>query len=267
MRISAAADAWILGAVEGYRVQFVSTPVRRIPLHPIRFAEADMLVVDDLMVELQGKQAIRPLEPARVRFLSNLFLVAKKGSDKRRPVINLKCLNEFIPDRKFKMEGWMEIKEAIFAGCYFARVDLKDAYLSVPVHEASQPFLAFEWRRKTFCWTRLPFGLKTSPRVFTKLLKPVVAALRHEGIVLIVYLDDFLLIADSARWLGQHARRACEMLESLGYTINFEKSSLAAARFWGTISIRSQCESRSQVMRCSKSKVVSGTCSGPRRSL
>ena len=42
------------------------------------------------------------------------------------------------------MEGWMEVKEAVFPGCFFARIDLKDAYLSVLMHEESQPYLAFQ---------------------------------------------------------------------------------------------------------------------------
>ena len=182
--------------------------------------------MDDLVADLLQKGAVRPIPTNQVTFISNLFLVNKKGSTKFRPVINLKQLNAFIPHDKFKLEGWGEVKAAIFPNCYFARIDLKDAFLSVEIHPNSQPYLTFSWRASLYCWTRLPFGLKTSPRIFTKLLKPVVATLRKEGILIIVYLDDFLLIGDSPQSLRSHVQRTTTLLTALGYTINREKSAL-----------------------------------------
>ncbi|XP_018496984.1 uncharacterized protein LOC108864943 [Galendromus occidentalis] len=162
-----------------------------------------------IVQELLKKRAVTHIRDP-LRLISNLLLVAKKGSQP---------LNRFIPDNKFEMEGWMEIREAVFTGCYSARIDLQDAFLSIPIHEDSRPFLVFQWQQQTFCWSRLSFGLKTSPRVFTKLLKPVVANLRQEEITLIVYLDDFLLIADNPSRLSAHASRATTLLQSSGYTI------------------------------------------------
>ena len=39
-----------------------------------------------------------------------------------------------------------------------------------------------------------PFGLSSMPRVFTKVLKPIVGFLRQVGCRLIIYLDDILII-------------------------------------------------------------------------
>ncbi|XP_018493987.1 uncharacterized protein LOC108863840 [Galendromus occidentalis] len=223
-------DDWILSTVRGYRISFLSPPFQPSSPHPIHFSQDETNNMDTLVNDLLAKGAIIPVTPQRVRFLSNLFLVAKKGTSKFRPVINLKPLNEFIANEKFKMEGWLEIKEAVFPDCYFTRIDLKDAFLSIPIHTSSQPYLAFRWQHSTYCWARLPFGLKTSPRVFTKLLKPVAANLRQRGVVLIVYLDDFLLIANSPSRLTEHTEATTSLLQSLGYTINFEKSSLIPAQ-------------------------------------
>ena len=76
-------------------------------------------------------------------------------------------------------------------------IDLKDAYLSVHVHESSQKYLCFQWRNKRFAFQGLPFGLNTAPRVFTKLIKPIAAYLRKRGIRIIVYIDDFLILGSS----------------------------------------------------------------------
>lgn len=48
--------------------------------------------------------------------------------------------------------------------------------------------------KQTLCLSRPLFGLKTAPRVLTKLLKPVVAYFRKWGVRVMLYLDDFLIL-------------------------------------------------------------------------
>ena len=56
---------------------------------------------------------------------------------------------------------------------------------------------AFRGQPVVYQFTCLPFGLATSPREFTKLLRPVVSLLRQQGVKLHVYLDDWLIRADT----------------------------------------------------------------------
>lgn len=63
-----------------------------------------------------------------------------------------------------------------------ASIDLKDAYLSVTIWEGHQKYLRFVWNSQLYEFQCLPFGLCSSPRVFTKLLKPVLARLCHQGV-------------------------------------------------------------------------------------
>ena len=72
----------------------------------------------------------------------------------------------------------------------------------------------------------LPFGLASAPRVFTKLMKPVVGLLRQLGIRLIIYLDDMLIMARSRDIALQHASTALDLLQGLGFMINYLKSVL-----------------------------------------
>lgn len=70
----------------------------------------------------------------------------------------------------------------------------------------------------------LPFGLALAPRLFTKIMKPVVALLRRSGIRLIIYLDDLLFMNSQEEGLRQDMATAQYLLENLGFVINFEKS-------------------------------------------
>ena len=102
------------------------------------------------------------------------------------------------------MENLATLKSLINPGDYMINFDLTNAYLSVPIHQESQKFLRFIWQNKAYQFKAMPFGLNVAPRVFTKLLKPVVAWLRGQGIRLIIYLDDILVMASSVELVKQH---------------------------------------------------------------
>jgi len=74
------------------------------------------------------------------------------------------------------------------------KLNLKDAYLQVPIHLDHQEYLVFQWNSKFYQFTCLPFDLSAAPRAFTKLLKPVVWFLRQIGCHLIIFLDNILII-------------------------------------------------------------------------
>ena len=76
-------------------------------------------------------------------------------------------------------------------------IDIRDAYLHVTMHKAVRKYLHFVVNKRVYRFTCLSFGLATSPREVTKLLRPVVALLRKRGIKLHIYLDDWLIRADT----------------------------------------------------------------------
>ena len=69
----------------------------------------------------------------------------------------------------------------------------------------------------------LPFRLATAPRVITQLMRPVVTCLRHQGIRLVQYLDDTLLVAESQEVLRAHLRKVANLLEELGFLLEKKK--------------------------------------------
>ena len=103
------------------------------------------------------------------------------------------------------------------------KLDLQDAYLTVPVFHPHRRFLRFQWRTQTYQFRCLPFGLATAPRVITQLMRPVVTCLRHQGIRLVQYLDDTLLVAESQEVLRAHLRKAANLLEELGFLLKKKK--------------------------------------------
>ena len=109
-------------------------------------------------------------------------------------------------------------------------IDIRDAYLHVPMHQAIRKYLCFMVNKQVYQFTCLPFGLATSPREFTKLLRPVVALLRQRGVKLHVYLDDWLIHADTPEQAQLHAQTTISVLQFLGWIINYEKSDLTPSQ-------------------------------------
>ena len=137
-------------------------------------------------------------------FYSTLFLVPKKR-DQMRSVINLKKLNEWVTPQHFKMEGMGTLKELLRTNNWMVKVDLKDAYFTIPVHPSHHPYLRFMVGQEHYQFTCLSFSLSCAPWVFTKVMKPIAIFLRSMGAHMMVYIDDILLMGTpqikwSATW-------------------------------------------------------------------
>ena len=111
------------------------------------------------------------------------------------------------------------------SNCYMASLDLSNAYFSVPVATSDRCYLKFKWK-EFYQFGVLPNGLTSAPRIFTKVLKPVYDHLRKLGFVASGYIDDSFLMADSYDTCFDNVRVTKQLLESVGFSINFAKSML-----------------------------------------
>jgi len=218
-------DQWVLQTVAGYHLELTQTPTQvRVP-HQIRCSPESKSQKTSEVQELLSKGAVVETQVSPRNFVSQIFLVEKKDGG-QRPVINLKGLNHFVKAEHFKMEGLHLLPDLLQSEEWMVKMDLKDAYLQVPIHPDYQHFLAFQWEEKTYRFQCLPFGLSAAPRVFTKLLKPVVGFLRQNGCRLIIYLDDLLMMHQDRAQLEQITQLTGQLFESLGLTVNQKKSIL-----------------------------------------
>ncbi len=90
-----------------------------------------------------------------------------------------------------------------------------------------RPFLRFAFEGRTYQYKVLPFGLALSPRVFTKVVEGALVPMREQGIRILNYLDDWLILAQSREQLCEHRDLVLSHLSQLGLQVNWEKSKLA----------------------------------------
>ena len=157
-------DSWVLQAVTGNKIEFIYEPFQmRVP-HAVRFSAEETEFIELEVQKMLSKGAIRQVSPHFRQFGSNHFVVPKETGDVR-PVINLKPLNEFVQYHHFKMEGLSSLLNLLSRGEFLSTINLKDAYLTIPIHPDHYTFLRFTWKSNLYEFVCLPFGLSSAPRV------------------------------------------------------------------------------------------------------
>lgn len=215
--------------MRGYKIPFEEQPPPRATMEEPHLSDSQAKACDVEIARLSKKGAIEAVTPTTDQFLSSFFL-REKPSGGVRFILNLKALNRFIQPPHFKLEDWRTVVQLMLPESWMATIDLEDAYLLVPVDRSHRKYLRFQWRGATYQFTALPFGLATSPFIFTKIIRPVTTKLREEGLQSVVYLDDFLLLGATEKECSSNVKATVKLLTSLGFIINYKKSEPSPAK-------------------------------------
>ena len=201
-------DPYVLSIVaKGYRLRFTSPPLLCQTPWEIRSPQGpeEILGMREQITLMLQKNAITEVPPG---FYSNVFLV-RKSSGGWRPVIDLKNLNAHIHAPHFHMFTTNSVLSSVQKGDYSFRIDLQDAYFHVPVYPSSRKYLRFAFENKVYQFQMLPFGLNTSPQVFTR-LGHTVTGYRGD-------LGDTISLPESKAWEIVARARHLSSLHVLSY--------------------------------------------------
>lgn len=218
-------DSWVLKVVFGYELEFDHPVFQNCLPKTIQFSEGETEALDLEVQKFVRTGIVEFCGHDEGEFISHIFPRLKRDGS-WRIILNLKDLNESIEKIHFKMETLRSAILLMKPHSYFASIDLKDAYFSVNIAEHSRKFLKFWWKGNLYRFTCLPQGLSSSPRVFTKLTKPVLASLREQGLANVLYIDDCFLQSDSYSDCLFNIKQTVDLLDSLGFTIHPTKSVL-----------------------------------------
>ncbi|KAI9550772.1 hypothetical protein GHT06_004559 [Daphnia sinensis] len=167
-------DPWVLSTISsGFKLDFFGKP-------PFQRQAPSNATMDAFQFSLCGEE---------VDTLITKGAVVEAGEEAG-------CISRY---RHFKMEGIVTVRHTVRQGDFMAKIDLTDAYFTIP--------------NKIFEYTCLPFGLSSSPWVFTKLLRVPVA-----------FLHDILVVGATFQECIASVKKVISTLESLGFLINFKKS-------------------------------------------
>lgn len=159
----------------------------------------------------------------KITFVSPMVLVPK-GTKDFRIVIDYREVNKAIIREPYPMPSlekiWADIPHNN-GSMFFSKLDLKDAYFHVELHEDVRHVTTFMTANGLMRFKRLPFGLSCAPELFQRVMERIL--INCKGII--VYLDDVLVFAPSVEELQNNVDEVKSVLVSHNLTINEEKSS------------------------------------------
>ena len=170
----------------------------------------------------------------------------------------------------FKMETLKAAVDAMRPDCFFGSVDLSEAFYSIPIREPDRKYFRFIFNGQKFQFTALVMGLATSPRVFTKVLKPVFASLRARGFISTAYIDDSCLQGSTFDECQRNILSSVKLMDSLGFTVHTEKSVLLPTKqivYLGfllcseTMMVRLTIERADELLDCCSNLIRKSRCS------
>ena len=158
------------------------------------------------------------------KIVQPLHVIIKKNK-KPRLVIDLsRNLNDHLPSVPFSYSTVESAVKQSYQYCWYAKLDLSNCFLSFPLHPSVLKYFIFQLDQHYYQFIRMPFGLKPAPLVCTQLLSVIAFALQQQSIVIVRYLDDFLIIGQSFNQVQQQLATAINIFQQFGLVVNPEKT-------------------------------------------
>lgn len=168
------------------------------------------------------------IEESYSPFAAPVTLAYKKEENKKsRLCIDFRDLNKIIipQTQPFPLIEDLMVKTR---NCkYFSTLDINSAFWSIPLRIQDRKNTAFVTQEGHFQWTCLPFGLKTAPAIFQRILSNIIR--KHKMSEFAVnYIDDILVFSKTFNEHIQHLSKLLEAIITEGFRLKFSKCTFAA---------------------------------------
>ena len=221
-----AKDKYDVGTVKDYEARIDLLVDRYCSKRPYKCNIEDKKEIEKQITKLLEKKLI---EESYSPFAAPVTLAYKKDEGRRsRLCIDFRDLNKnIIP----QAQPFPLIDDIILRArdCkYYTTLDINSAFWSIPLRIEDRNKTGFITQEGHFQWTCLPFGLKTSPAIFERILSNI---LRKHGLAecAVNYIDDILIHSRSFEEHLKHIVRVLEAIKKEGFRLKFKKCTFAAS--------------------------------------
>ena len=156
---------------------------------PVPFALENRINLE--LERLESKGIIERLPNDQSDFASPIVVVAKRNSDAIRMCGDFKVwVNKVIKMEHYTLPDADQLFRQLGGGCkLYTNLDLSEAYHQIEMDEDAQKLLVIATRKGLFRYKRLPFGIKSAPAIFQRVIDHIIFGI--PGVV--AYLDDVLI--------------------------------------------------------------------------
>ena len=184
-------------------------------------------VEDTLLEEIrEGNYVVTDIKPAIV---SAIGVIPKPDSSEVHLIHDCSQpeglgVNMYASVDKFSFQSIEDAIKLLGPGYYMAKIDLRHAYRSIPIHCSNYRATGLKWKFKSchkvtyFINTRLPFGGAWAPGIFHRVSQSVRRMMECRGFTaIVVYLDDFLVVGRTKAECQAAFEFLLQLLQDLGF--------------------------------------------------
>lgn len=222
-----AKDKFDVGQVSSHEAAVKLSEHRYVYRKPYRCNILDQKEIEDQISALFKAGLI---EESTSPFAAPVTLAIKKQSDgtqkKNRLCIDYSALNKLvIPESQpFPLIGDLIVKAR---DCqWFSVLDINSAFWSVPLRKKDRYKTAFVTQTGHYDWKCLPFGLKTSPAIFQRILRNVLKRNDLDEFS-VNYVDDILVFSKSFEEHLIHLEKVMDAVYKEGFRLSISKCNFA----------------------------------------
>lgn len=158
-------------------------------------------------------------------FCAPLITVPKKDEHGqwtlRRPCADVRGLNKLLPVVPNNLPRISEAMERVMAGRIVTELDAKRGYHQLLIALRDRKKLVFKWRGVYYRFVSAPFGVKTLPYEFQKVLEMILADCLE---FVVIYLDNIYVVSDTVEQHIEHLRMILERLNAAPVKLHVGKS-------------------------------------------
>lgn len=221
-----AKDKYDVGKVKNYEA-FINLQVEQYcNKRPYRCSIKDRIEIEKQVAELLKHGLI---EESYGPFAAPVTLAYKKEEGKKnRLCVDFRDLNKIIIPQ-FQPFPLIEDLMLQTTNCkYFTSLDINSAFWSIPLRTSDRTKTGFVTQEGHYQWTCLPFGLKTAPAIFQRILRNIIKKHNLSGFAN-NYIDDILIFSKTFDEHITHIKKLMDAIQQEGLRLKFTKCTFAAS--------------------------------------
>lgn len=187
------------------------------------------LIISEL---IQEKYVLAEYKPTCVHALG----AVRKKSGSYRPITDCKrplsrSINNYMDTtfQSFKYHSSDSVCELMSPSCYMATVDIASAYRTVSINPEDWKHQGISWQieeeQRYLYDTRLCFGLRCAPYIFTKIAEFIANCMSRRGYSIVYYIDDFWVSGNDFVSCQKAQLELIVLLGRLGFSVAWDKCS------------------------------------------
>jgi len=149
------------------------------------------------------------------------LIIVKRPDGDIRPCIDYRALNEIMETVSFPLPRISDLLNSLGQATYISQLDLASAFHQIKIKPCDREKTAFTVKNTKYEWTRVPFGLQSSPAFFARVINEVLFDIL--GPQTLAYMDDLLVFSPSAHEHLDALRRVLERLASANIKLKITK--------------------------------------------